>query len=211
MSQSRSEILKNIRSSLEKKGKSPDIGPWRPDHPRPRRSLAESQDLVERFVAEAERVDARVERLAARSDLPGAIRALKERDGLEGPLRVAPVLDGLELDGAAWGRAEPGDAIGLSEAFAAVAETGTLVLVSGPGTPTTLNFLPDTHLVVLAASKILPGYEESWGAIREAFPDGPPRCINWITGPSRTADIEQTLLLGAHGPRNLYVLLIDDT
>jgi L-lactate dehydrogenase complex protein LldG len=108
------------------------------------------------------------------------------------------------------GAAREGDRVSVTGAFAGVAETGTLVLLSGPESPTTLNFMPEAHIVVLPADRIVGAYEEVWALIRSRFGNGTlPRAVNWITGPSRTADIEQTLLLGAHGPRLLHVLLVD--
>ena len=95
--------------------------------------------------------------------------------------------------------------------FAGVAETGTLVLLSGPESPTTLNFLPDVHIALLFTDRVVGSYEDVWARLRAR--DGAtvmPRVVNWITGPSRTADIEQTLLLGAHGPRRLHIILVDE-
>jgi L-lactate dehydrogenase complex protein LldG len=85
------------------------------------------------------------------------------------------------------------------------------MLTSGADNPTTLNFLPDTHIVVLQASDIAGDYETLWGRLRERYGAGTmPRTINWITGPSRSADIEQTLILGAHGPRRLHVIVVKE-
>src|SRR3546814_19426494 len=95
-------------------------------------------------------------------------------------------------------------------AFAGIAETGTVMMASGPDAPITLNFLPENHVVVLRASQVTGTYEEAWQRLREARWRGVmPRAVNLITGPSRTGDIEQTLLLGTHGPRRLHVLLVD--
>jgi L-lactate dehydrogenase complex protein LldG len=103
------------------------------------------------------------------------------------------------------------DPVAVSFAFAAVAETGTLVLTSGPDNPTTLNFLPDHHLVVLSARDIAGDYETAFDALRARYGTGTmPRTVNWITGPSRSADIEQTLILGAHGPRSLHVIVVPE-
>ncbi len=110
------------------------------------------------------------------------------------------------------GKAEPGDQVSLTPAFAGIAETGTLMLVSGAATPSTLNFLPDTHIVVLRADQVVPTYEEGWTAARAAGEPGGkfmPRTVNFITGPSRTGDIEQRMILGAHGPRRLHIVLVD--
>ena len=101
------------------------------------------------------------------------------------------------------------DVVGLSHAVAGVAETGTLVLLSGPDNPTTLNFLPETHIVVVKAEDIAGDYETVWDTIRARYGKGVmPRTVNMITGPSRSADIEQTILLGAHGPRRLHIIVV---
>jgi len=98
----------------------------------------------------------------------------------------------------------------VSHAFAAVAETGTLVLTSGSDNPTTLNFLPDTHIVVVDAKDIEPDFESVFGRLRARYGERElPRVVNMITGPSRSADIEQTLILGAHGPRRLLVVIVN--
>jgi L-lactate dehydrogenase complex protein LldG len=97
----------------------------------------------------------------------------------------------------------------VTAAFAAIAETGTLMALSGPDSPTTLNFLPDNHVVILRASQVMGAYEDGWDKLRRT--GALPRVVNFITGPSRTGDIEQKILLGAHGPRRLHIILIEDT
>lgn len=99
------------------------------------------------------------------------------------------------------------DPVAITGAFAAVAETGSLVMLSGPASPTTLNFLPDAHIVLLRRNRIVPRIEDVWTLIRTEHAT-PPRAVNFITGPSRTADIEQTIQLGAHGPRRVHVVLM---
>lgn len=103
------------------------------------------------------------------------------------------------------------DLAAVSHAFAAVAETGTLVLTSGPDNPTTLNFLPDVHIVVVRAGDLAPDFETVMARLRAAHgPRAMPRTVNLVTGPSRSADIEQTLILGAHGPRRLHVIVVGE-
>ena len=104
--------------------------------------------------------------------------------------------------------ADPDDRVSVTAAFAGVAETGTLVFVSDRPTPTTLNFLPETHVAVLARDRLVAHLEDVWARLR-AERAGPPRTVNFITGPSRTGDIELQLELGAHGPRRLHVILVD--
>ncbi|MDP6190995.1 MAG: LUD domain-containing protein, partial [Gammaproteobacteria bacterium] len=101
--------------------------------------------------------------------------------------------------------AQKGDLISLTTCIAGVAETGTLVLKSSPTSPTTLNLLPDIHCVVLRKEQIIGGYEDAWDLVRQAKL---PRTVNFITGPSRSADIEQKLLMGAHGPKRLVIFLL---
>jgi len=103
-----------------------------------------------------------------------------------------------------------GDIASLTSSFAGIAETGTLMLHSGSQSPTTLNFLPDNHLVILKRSTIVGVYEEAWKKIRSAFGGSMPRTVNMITGPSRSADIEQKLQMGAHGPKTLVIFLVND-
>ena len=100
--------------------------------------------------------------------------------------------------------------VGLSHATFGVAETGSLILTSGAENPTTLNFLPENHIVILDAKDIEGDYEATYQRLRELYGKGRmPRTVNMITGPSRSADIEQKLLLGAHGPRSLHIIVVD--
>ncbi|MFZ4806270.1 MAG: LutC/YkgG family protein [Hyphomicrobiaceae bacterium] len=107
------------------------------------------------------------------------------------------------------GRAHPEDEVSLSRAVAGVAETGTLALASGPDNPVTLTFLPETHIVIVEESAIVGPYENVWDAMRARYGDREmPRTVNFVSGPSRTADIGGKIVIGAHGPRRLCVLLV---
>jgi L-lactate dehydrogenase complex protein LldG len=152
------------------------------------------------------------------SDVPGAIAAFLRAHNL--PMAVRRGADP-RLAGLPWqrertldvtvGRSDGNDLAAVSHAFGAVAESGTLMLLSGADNPTTLNFLPDTHIVVVDAKDVAGDYETLWRRLREKFGDGlMPRTVNLITGPSRSADIEQTLILGAHGPRRLHVMVVGE-
>jgi L-lactate utilization protein LutC len=165
-------------------------------------------DLVGRFTAALEAAAGTWERLAQLSNVPERVSAYCALHGLSGELAVAPQLNGLDWPGSlpASLEARPGSTDGqahvaVSQARAGVAETGSLVLASGPQTPTRLNFLSDHQLVVLESKSILSHLED-------ALTGEMPRALNLVTGPSRTADVEQTLQLGAHGPRRLHVLLV---
>jgi L-lactate dehydrogenase complex protein LldG len=109
----------------------------------------------------------------------------------------------------AEGRAIDSDKASLTLAFAGVAESGTIVQISAPESPTTLNFLPEAHIVVLPKDALFASYEEAWSKLRERLGEGVmPRTVNMISGPSRTGDIEQTIVRPAHGPKNMHVLII---
>ena len=82
------------------------------------------------------------------------------------------------------------------------------MLLSGDGRPTSHNFLPDDHLVLLDAGRIVRYQEDIWTLLR-AMPEDFPRVVNLITGPSKTADVEQTVQYGAHGPRRLHVIIVE--
>ena len=108
-----------------------------------------------------------------------------------------------------FGAADGDDRAGLSRAVAAAAETGTLVLVSGADNPTTLAFLPEAHTVLVRRGDIVPCYEDAFDRLRAIYGEGAlPRSVNLISGPSRTADIEQTIVRGAHGPKRLHVVIL---
>lgn len=173
-------------------------------------------ERVNLFVAKAEGIFASVSRVASRDDVPSAVAEYLRQRNLPQALRrgADPRLASLPWDREAQlditvGPSTGGDLVGLSHADAGVAETGTVVLTSGADNPTTLNFLPDHHIVVLEASTISGDYETVWSELRARFGKSiMPRTVNLVTGPSRSADIEETLLLGAHGPRSLHIVVV---
>ena len=187
-----------------------------------RATSLEHAGQVDLFVAMAEEVQTTVTRVASAASVPGAVAEYLSQRNLPSRLVITP---DPALDDIPWeertlleirrGRAEDADAVGVTGCFAGVAETGTLMLLSGPESPTRNNFLPDTHIVVMRGAQVVATYEDGWAKLRDRQrqPDGSwtmPRTVNFITGPSRTGDIEQRLELGAHGPRRLHIVLIED-
>lgn len=173
------------------------------------------------FTAMATEAAATVAIVHTMIDLPGAVADYLRAHNL--PMRAVMAPDPI-LDSARWdrrrtlelrrGRAEAFDEVGINVARWGVAETGTLVMVSAAATPTTINFLPETEIVILPIDRIVGCYEEALAPFRsDGSRDGAhalPRIVNFITGPSRSADIEQTLQLGAHGPRRLHIIFVDE-
>ena len=103
--------------------------------------------------------------------------------------------------------ARDADLVGITGAFCAIAETGTLMTLSGRETPATVSLLPETHIAVVRRPRIVRGMEEAWQLARDER-GKLPRSVNFISGPSRTADIEQTVTLGAHGPYRVHVIVV---
>jgi L-lactate dehydrogenase complex protein LldG len=166
------------------------------------------------FTRMAEKVGATVARVSDVAGIPEAIAAYLRGRNLPARLRMG---DDVRLNTLPWprtqietvhGASDGNDLVGLSHAFAAVAETGTLVLLSGPDNPTTLNFLPETHVVVLQRADLAGDYETIWRKLRSEYGRAMPRTVNLISGPSRSADIEQTIVRGAHGPRELHIVVV---
>ena len=167
------------------------------------------------FRVQGELALATVAQVESTADAPRAVADFLRSHNLPATVRMGddprlgamPWADtALEL---AHGPSAGSDLNGVSHAFGGVAETGTLVMVSGHENPSTLNFLPDNHIVVVEAKDLAGDYEEMWTRLRETFGKGAmPRTVNLITGPSRSGDIEQTLLLGAHGPRRLHIVVV---
>jgi L-lactate dehydrogenase complex protein LldG len=192
-------------------------------HPRgpvPARGQLDPEGRVRLFAQMAETAAATTERVGTWSEVPAAVGGyLKARNAPAGvTLAPHPDLTALDWAGGApmlqvgQGRGQPDTDVGVSRALCGIAETGTLMLYSRAASPTTLNFLPATHIVVLQADEVDGAYEDAWDRLRAQLNGTAnwPRTVNLITGPSRTADIEQTLQLGAHGPMNLHVLLVGD-
>lgn len=220
--ESRGVILENIRRSLGGGGaaRAAELEARIREHPVgviPKRGQLDRRGRIELFVEMAEFSAATLTRLRSTDDVPDAVADYLARQNLPAVLRLSPDPRVTDLP---WqkrpvlmlkrGRSNGDDLVSLTPCFAAVAETGTLAMVSDEQTPTTLNFLPETHIVLVDADQVVGSYEEVWALLRQRYGEGVmPRTVNYITGPSRSADIEQTLQMGAHGPRRLHILLVD--
>ncbi|MCA1952995.1 MAG: lactate utilization protein [Hyphomicrobiales bacterium] len=181
----------------------------------PARGQIDQAGRLALMIEKLEGVQASVARLAGYDEVPAAIADYLRANNLPATIRRGedPRFGGLPWEETALevsiGRSQGQDLNAVSHAEAGIAETGTLVLLSGSENPTTLNFLPDNHIVVLNAADLVGDLEQVWARVRKRYGKGEmPRTLNCITGPSRSGDIEQTILLGAHGPRRLHVLVV---
>lgn len=233
MSAARDEILAGVRRGLgrgalgdsARRGLSERLASPRPNLV-PARVDRDHAGLVALFVEMAREAKATVARIEGTGAPPAVAQAAAEFLEAEGlPLKVRMAPDPA-LEALPWadeprlqvrrGPAKRGDRVSVTGAFAGIAETGTCMLTSGPECPTTLAFLVDAHIVVLWTRQIVGSYEDALARLREvtgrrlgSARSWMPRTVNLVTGPSRSADIEQTIQMGAHGPRRLHILLID--
>jgi len=191
-------------------GASPDIDGEIRRHARgPVPPLAE--DLAGRFGDQAVKLSSDIAHAGTIAEVPGIVaRYLRTHDlpkqGVCWPA-LAPYdwrSAGIELQ-ARGARGE--DMLGITGAFVGIAETGTLMLLSGAETPATVSLLPETHIAVLGVERLVASMEQAWDRLR--LEHGTlPRAVNFVSGPSRTADIEQTVTLGAHGPYRVLIIIV---
>jgi len=152
-----------------------------------------------------------VEDVASLAEVPQALASYLAKQNL--PTSGACWPQFAELDWARAGlaiEARPshgGDKLGITGAFCALAETGTLMLLSGENTHATTSLLPENHVAIVSASRIVRTMEDGWDLLRRER-TSLPRQVNFVSGPSRTADIEMTLVLGAHGPFRVHVIVV---
>jgi L-lactate dehydrogenase complex protein LldG len=188
----------------------------RPRGPAVARAALPHDRQVDLFVQMALFAAASLERVPSIDAVPAALTEWLARENLPAELAMAPdpALDAIPWDSRPLlrirrGIGRDGDPVAVARAFGGIAETGTLMLLSGPQSPTTLNFLPECEVVILHRRDVVGDLETAWARLRAARNDL-PRTVNLVTGPSRSADIGQELLMGAHGPRRLHIILVDD-
>jgi L-lactate dehydrogenase complex protein LldG len=168
-------------------------------------------DLTARFKERALQLSSDILEAASIADVPALLAGYLKERGLPSQGVCWPALASLEWSAAGLDiQARPAngqDLVGITGAFCAIAETGTLMMLSGPETPASVSLLPETHFAILETGRIVAAMEDTWDLLRNEY-QCPPRAINFISGPSRTADIEQTVTLGAHGPYRVVVILV---
>ena len=217
---SREDILGRVRARLNRNAANAAVGRAdieaalsahaqgpRPVVPTEKSALAGR--LIEKSLAQS----STVESVATLADAPAAIARYLAGLNLPRQAVVSPSLAALDwraagIDAAPRG-AEDADLVGITGCFCAVAETGTLMLCSAPDHPATVSLLPETHIALVPASRIVPGMEEAFALARSEL-GTLPRAVNFISGPSRTGDIEQTIVLGAHGPYRVHLVIVEN-
>ena len=189
-----------------------------PDAPAAYRAPATLIGGLDQFRAYAGEEAATSECVDGFADVPAAVaryiaaQKLSKRVfvGAELPLTAADwaVASTLQLDTGAVRR--DGDTL-VTGCYAGVAEAGALITVSSSGEPNEAKFLASTHIAVLRCQDIVSTFEDLWVRLRGEFAEADqwPRTMNWIVGPSRTADLGVPSKLGAHGPARVHIIVVD--
>ena len=172
-------------------------------------------DPIQIFCEKSEHLSSSIEIVAALRDVPQAIARYLANKELPPHAICWPEYAALDWSATHIAvEARPvrdGDITGITGCFCAIAETGTLMLCSGNSTPAATSLLPETHIAIVPAARIVPVMEDGWQLARTTFGATHwPRAINFISGPSRTGDIEQTIVLGAHGPYRVHVVIVQE-
>lgn len=212
----RDQILARIRSAAGKRGATSQSDldtatAYIAQHAQYARLPSDWPDLAARFKEQCERLASTVDDVPTMNNVPASVR--RYLIALNLPLAGVCWMDLAALDWQASGikmEARPAngsDLLGVTTCLCAIAETGTVLLTTSPGTPNTTSLLPDTHICVVKTARILPGMEDAWQLLRAEL-HRPPRGVSFISGPSRTGDIEQTIVLGAHGPYRVHIILV---
>ena len=212
----RDAVLARVRKALAKNGADPQAKAGADAYiaahrqgPRPTMPA----DLRTRFITRATDMSSTVESIAALAEVPRAVARYLDTLGADALQSGVCWPEFAALDWAAAGlsiepRATHGeDRLAITGSFCAIAETGTILITTGAATPTASALLPETHVAIVRADRIVSGMEEALGLVRSEI-SAMPRALNFISGPSRTGDIEQTIVLGAHGPFRVHLLVV---
>jgi L-lactate dehydrogenase complex protein LldG len=223
MSTDRDRMLATIKAGV---ARSPTKDVAKPAHLIPQRGQRTGRALVDLFRQQAESASASFVEIASSKDVPAAVAEYLKGRNLPAQVKVASDPRVADLD---WksqpllettsGASDGNDLASVTPVLSGVAETGTLFVHSGEPTPNTLHFLPETHIAIVYRDELVGTYEEAWAALRKKFGPGStgdlsngamPRTVSMVTGPSRSADIGKILLMGAHGPKRLHIILVDE-
>ena len=208
----RAEIFARLKEANAGRQKTPHPGAIAP----PKKGSLSGKSRLDQFIEAATAQYASIAEVSRFADIPASVSDWLKGQNLPRDLVVAPILSGYDWDQIKdirprVGAATTSDMVGVSLALSAAAETGTVMMVASEHTPTTLNFVPDVDIIAISKKDIEAGLEGCWEKLRGWKKTNPmPRAVNFITGPSRTADVEATMVLGAHGPRRLHLILVDE-
>lgn len=177
----------------------------------PQPSFAHTTDALAQFRRECDRLGTTHAPVEGEGRIPLEVARYLDANRLERRIVAWPEFAGLDWAGAGVAvecrPATGDDRTGLTGSFCAIAETGTVLLLCGPAAPKTPALLPETHLCVVRRSRMVETMEDAFALARREVGEL-PRATFFVSGPSRTADIEQTIVIGAHGPYRVHVIVV---
>ncbi len=171
--------------------------------------------LIDRFIDKHAAVNGTVEIVSSHSQVPGAVQEFLKTHDLPADMVMG---DTEFLRGIDWPddwnierrSACKTDEVSVTDAICAIAETGTILIASSPQVSSTHLFVPENHVVVLDIGQLVRHLEDALQLVSQQV-SGHSRGIHMVTGPSKTADVEQTIQYGAHGPRRLHAIFVDSS
>jgi L-lactate dehydrogenase complex protein LldG len=169
-------------------------------------------DLVQRFIDWSVRQASTVERIASDAEIPAAVARYCDTLGVPREVVTWPIYAQLEWADAgvrcASRPTQGQDKTGVTSVTAGIAETGTILITPSATDHTASVLLPDNHIAIVPAAQIVATMEDGYEIAKAQNGGQPPRAMHYISGPSRTADIAQTLVIGAHGPIRVHVIVV---
>jgi len=211
---SRDTMLARIRTAL---ATGPAPQPPQPDWAAPVHPLLPETELAETFAANFQRIGGEFFYCETSAQLGTALRNwLAERLPADQQFYVwEPAIQALLTAVNVPFQATEADfeaqaAVGLTSCEALVARTGSLVVAPATASGRRLSIYPDQHVVLARPSQVVAEIGDALRTVQARYGENLPSMLSLTTGPSRTADIEKTLVLGAHGPRRLTLFLLED-
>jgi L-lactate dehydrogenase complex protein LldG len=207
----REAILNRIRAGLTQ----PAPLPARPDFMAPVHPPLVTDDVVLAFAQSFQRVGGEFYYCESRAQLAAQLAAFRERQQLGRPFVWEPAVQEILTAAGIDFQADEADFLahadwGLTSCEALVARTGSVLVSAGPASGRRLSVYPDQHVVLARPSQVMAEIGDALRLMQQRYGTALPSMISLTTGPSRTADIEKTLVLGAHGPRRISLFLLED-
>jgi len=205
----RENVYKSIRNALIDKVENPFVGldTDSPLYP----PLKETNDVT--FAQEFTRVAGKFVYCENNQDLAEKLKYILTENKLQQVFcfeeKLKPLLEEYDIPFNASPKEVLNIGTGISFCECLVSRTGSIVVSSMQLSGRRLHALPDTHIIVADTSQLVTELKDAFAFLREKYQKNLPSSLTVITGPSRTADIEKTLVMGAHGPKELYVFLVE--
>ena len=212
VSAARAAVLARIREGL---AAGPAPLPPRPDFAAPVHPPLGSPDAVVAFAESFQRVGGEFYYCGSLAHLAGQIAGFQQRQQVGAPYVWEPAMQLLLRAAGVAFQADEADFIAhadlsLTSCEALVARTGSVLVSAATASGRRLSIYPDQHLVLARPSQVVAEIGEALRVVQARYGSQMPSMVSLTSGPSRTADIEKTLVLGAHGPRRIALFLLEE-